>query len=101
MFRCSECSFGTSIAVGLMYHDMGLKFVAQYLPFQLIEDDDEATFRSFRSNGSLIMEFPRLIPAQEQASYMLHPHIVFRMSELVRYITYREKLALFHLTGST
>ncbi len=101
VFRCGECGFGTSIGMGLMYHDMGLKFLAQYLPFQLVEDEDETMFRSFRADGSLKMDFPGAIPAQEQTSYMLKPHVVFHMSELVRYIAYREKLAFFHLTDST
>ncbi|RYX85095.1 hypothetical protein EON83_07560 [bacterium] len=100
VFRCAGCDFQQSLRVGLLYHDMGLKFVAQYLPYQLIEDDDETIFRSFRLDGGLEMEFPGSIPTQERANYMLNPHVVFQMSELVRYIIYREKLALFHLTNS-
>lgn len=89
-FECQSCGVRKFMNVPLMYHDMTRQFAIQYLPEQVIEDAEQLS--SYSADGSVNTEhFPqKMIDA---ASYMLRPHIVFDMGEMLRYIVFREKLA--------
>lgn len=96
VFRCASCGLEASLAASFMYHDMELGFVAQYFPFDLVEQNDDSIFRSYNPDGTMKLDLPFNPVLQEKSAYLLKPHIVFSMDELIRYVIYRDKLALFH-----
>ena len=89
-FECQSCGARRFMNAPLMYHDMQRQFTIQYLPEEAL--DDEEQLRSYCADGSVNTTGlpPKMV---ETASYMVHPHIVFDMGEMLRYIVFREKLA--------
>ena len=89
-FECQSCGVREFMNVPLMYHDMKRRFAIQYLPEQVIDDDEQLS--SYSADGSVNTAHfpPKMVDA---ASYILRPHIVFNMGEMLRYIVFREKLA--------
>lgn len=85
-FVCKKCHEKRFIAIPLLYHDMDQKFCVQYYPTQVLDDE---FLRQFNADGSYA--FKDMSPAIA-GSYIAHPHIVFDMAEMVRYIMFRDKL---------
>ena len=89
-FECISCGVTKFMNAPMMYHDMERQFAIQYLPEELIEDEEELS--AYNADGSVNTEHfpPKMI---ESGSYIFRPHIVFDMREMLRYILFREKLA--------
>lgn len=90
LFECEKCQKKTFINAPLLYHDMGMQFCVQYYPPQAL--DDERFHRQFNADGSLAMAG---IPAAfaKSGAYLVRPHIVFDMNEMIRYVTFRDRVA--------
>ncbi len=95
VFVYETCGHQARLDAPLLYHDTVRRFVVQYYPFEMIMDgeflerfDADGTVRSFASAVRV-----GLPPAAEAAmAYMAHPHVVFDMNELIRYIHFREEV---------
>ena len=87
VFHCSHCDFEDYIDVKLLYHDMRNMFCVQYYPFNSIEE--ERFLDTFNENAQPELDTPN-VPIPE---YFKNVHIVFSMSELVRYVLFRDSLA--------
>lgn len=96
MLDCGHCNSKTFINAPLLYHDMNLRYCAQFFPRQAL--DSGSFYDSFNVDGSLAMHGAGSMFAS-MANYIAQPHIVFDMSELLHYIVFRDRLA--HLRAST
>jgi hypothetical protein len=92
VFECEACGQTFPIAAPLLYHDMARRFLVQFHPFQSVDDPD--FLARFDSDGrdTTFLEAAGKIPASGDVEYMKHPHVVFSMAELVRYVLFRERL---------
>jgi len=101
IFSCAHCKFVAAVPAPLLYHDMTLEFCVQYYPFEYIEDTDFV-----RSLAKQIKRDPELTRKDSESSpttkfgamkaamrRVRRPHVVFDMSELVRYVMFRDRLA--------
>jgi hypothetical protein len=89
-FSCKKCGKASFINTPLMYHDMSAQFCVQYYPPEAL--DDKGFFKQFNPDGTLAMPgVPEALV--KQAAYLTRVHIVFDMSELVRYVMFRDRLA--------
>ncbi len=87
VFTCPKCRYESLLDIDLLYHDMERKFAVQYYPFERLADD--SFLAAFDSTGRLLRPEYEL---PEAAEYLLRPHIVFELGELVRYVAFRERL---------
>ncbi len=89
-FNCEKCKKTSFINAPLLYHDMTQEFCVQYYPPEALQDAN--FFRQFKSDGSRITKG---LPAKlaKKTSYLLHPHIVFDLNEMIRYVAFRDILA--------
>lgn len=88
--RCEKCNEKNFINSPLLYHDMEQRFCVQYYPPESIDDND--FFTQFTADGKLVMS--RRIPEGHLtlAEYLVTPHIVFYIEEMLCYITFRDRL---------
>lgn len=94
--RCEECEKQALIASSLLYHDMSQKIAVQYFPHEALQD---ASFlQRFNEDGTLKTDIypPEMI---EDFQYLVYPHIVFNLNEMLRYIQFREAIANRQQTG--
>ncbi len=84
IFECPSCGSKARIAVPLMYHDMDRQYCVHYVP---PEDLDDTTLGMFEKDGTLRADLPEYMRAQ---------HIVFEMSEMIRYVLFRDRLSDYH-----
>lgn len=82
VFSCEKCGKKTFINAPLLYHDMTQQFCVQYYPPESL--DQREFFRRFKPDGSFANTG---MPA-----YIVRPHIVFRMDEMLRYVIFRDRL---------
>jgi Zn ribbon nucleic-acid-binding protein len=98
VFECESCGHKASLVVPFLYHDMALRFCVQFYPPELM--DDEETLSLYKPDGTSAADLVGAMPMSEEmrqkTAYMLRPHIIFEMRELLLYILFREKLAAFH-----
>jgi len=89
-FDCEQCQKQTFINAPLLYHDMTMQFCVQYYPPEALDDED--FHRHFNADGSVAMTG---LPASFATSgeYLTKPHIVFDMSEMIRYVAFRDHVA--------
>ncbi len=93
-FVCEGCGEHIMISIPLLYHDMKRQFTVQYFPFDAVKD--VGFIKRFGTDGidkqaeETFAEMPAAI--KDSAGYMRHPHTVFSMAELVRYIIFRERI---------
>jgi predicted nucleic-acid-binding Zn-ribbon protein len=89
LFSCEKCGKKTFINTPLLYHDMTQQFCVQYYPPEAV--DDPKFFRQFNPDGSLAMTG---IPAgyAESGAYLTRPQIVFDMTEMLRYVAFRDRI---------
>ena len=93
LFQCVNCEFKGFLPVPLLYHDMKRKFCVQYFPYESIKEKD--FLGQFTKDGQIIEpDFARPIPQiqRQRSGYLLKPHIVFDLNEMIRYVHFREKL---------
>ncbi|NIO16205.1 MAG: hypothetical protein GTN70_04275 [Deltaproteobacteria bacterium] len=89
LFQCKGCSFEAYFPAPFMYHDRENKIIAQCFPFAFLEED--AFFGNFTDDGKIILG--REDGAKHpEPDYFKDVHIVFSMEELVRYVTFRDRL---------
>lgn len=91
VFDCEGCDLKMLLPVPLLYHDMDLKYSIQFIPFERTLDPE--FLKDFGSDGALSLSKGRHEIAD---TYLVKPHIVFDMHELVLYILFRERLAQYH-----
>jgi Zn ribbon nucleic-acid-binding protein len=94
VFQCPKCGYESLLDVDFLYHDMEKRFCVQFYPYERLSDD--GFLANFTADGTLPEQVtgetgPVSIP--DKFAYMLHPHIVFEMGELVRYVAFRDRLA--------
>lgn len=90
---CQKCGNRALISVALLYHDMKRKYCVQYYPIRVIEDAE--FFKRFTKDGKLNID--GLSKAMgEIGHYMVEPHIVFDLNEMIQYIKFRDKLHDLH-----
>jgi hypothetical protein len=83
VFRCDGCDFTAFVDHPLLYHDMNLAFSVQYYPVSYLDDDE--FFKIYRKDGSIFF-------GSFTDHYVTKPHLVFDIDEMLRYITFREKV---------
>lgn len=84
IFTCNACGFKAQLPASLLYHDPGRQFCVQYYPVDVLGNDD--FYALFDSKGELINN-----TGQDGCEeYVNTPHKVFDMSEMLRYIVFRE-----------
>lgn len=89
VFKCDSCGKETFISIPLMYHDMTKKFCVQYYPPEYLEIEE--FYENFDPKGHFLFEgIPKKI--LEIGEYIMKPHIVFSIEEMILYIIFRETL---------
>lgn len=94
VFNCEKCSCEAFVNSPLLYNDMARKFCVQFYPGDLVEED---TFMEhFNRDGFLkisnSMDKVEGFLGETGGEYLLRPHIVFDMNEMIRYIVFRERV---------
>ena len=72
---------------------MERKFCVQYFPYESMNEKD--FLEQFTKDGQITEpKFARPIPQiqRQRSGYLLKPHIVFDLNEMIRYVHFREKL---------
>jgi predicted RNA-binding Zn-ribbon protein involved in translation (DUF1610 family) len=90
VFRCPKCGYESLLDIDLLYHDMEEKFCVQYYPYERLSDDN--FLANFSLEGEPALEVPEGMRLKPDMDYMAHPHIVFELGELVRYVAFRDRL---------
>lgn len=90
VFQCNNCNYKSSMPGEFLYHDMINKYCVQLIPFNHV--DDNITLDRFTANGHLNINVG--LPTGPISEFFNNIHTVFSMQELVRYIIFRDKLAL-------
>ena len=90
VFQCPKCRYESLLDVDFLYHDMERKFSVQYYPYERLSDDN--FLANFTVEGTPALNLPESAPLPDRMDYLLRPHIVFEMGELVRYIAFRDRL---------
>ncbi len=92
---CSECGLESQLAAELLYHDMEKGFCALYFPFEAV--DKGALFTKFNRHGDLVGCSGGFSDDREKPyDYMKDIHVVFNITELIRYVVFRDKLHRSH-----
>jgi hypothetical protein len=91
VFACEKCGKRTFYDAPLLYHDMELHFCIQYIPPE--ELDDPSLFQRFALDGTLPVREDDPTRSLPDLQYVLRPHIVFDMGELLRYVAFRDAIA--------
>ena len=94
-FDCTGCDFDSLVPVPLLHHDRRRQFVVQFFPFGWLDEEEfvdrftaDGRDRQVIESFAQAMAAKRLPPGAEPAE----PHLVFEMTELVRYILFRERV---------
>ena len=93
IFVCQECGNRALVNVGLLYHDMHRQYCVWYYPVQAMEDPE--FFKTFTKDGKLNIDGLSKVVGKI-GNYMVEPHIVFDLDEMIQYITFRDKLYDLH-----
>jgi predicted RNA-binding Zn-ribbon protein involved in translation (DUF1610 family) len=97
-FECASCGEVAQLAAPLLYHDLERRFLAQYLPFEAIDDEFLQQFNHEGEERFALVGFEGspLDPNDPRTAYFSRPHFVFDLDELVRYVRFREALHDYH-----
>jgi hypothetical protein len=90
-FTCGSCGFEGFITAPLEYDDPGRKICARYVPVEFF-NDEEYLKQTFLPDGRIR---PGPSAGTEHAgdtSCRQDAHLVFSMSELIRYVLFRDRL---------
>lgn len=92
LFHCNSCSFEAYVPVGLLYNDMRKEFLVQLYTLPIKDDND--FFEMFTDDAQLksVRDMPPSI-SNLVSPYFKNVHIVLAMDELIRYVTFRDRLA--------
>jgi hypothetical protein len=84
VFVCSQCDMRALLPIDLLYIDPEKGFSVQYYPLDSLGSDD--FYDNFGRDGE-----PKKVAAhRDDDGNLIKPHIVFDMSEMMRYIAFRE-----------
>ncbi|MEI7989889.1 MAG: CpXC domain-containing protein [Chloroflexota bacterium] len=89
VFRCETCDHKALINVPLLYHDMRRQYCIQYYPRELLDNDDFLS--QFTRDGKMDLSAVPINPEAEK-HYLIKPHIVFSLNEMIYYIEFRDKV---------
>ena len=97
---CKKCQEKSFLYEPLMYHDPELKFAVQYYPPQYLDDPEFIGMFEPGNPPSMprldYMLEPENLPKErnieEEAGYLLKPHIVFFMEDLCCCIVFHERI---------
>lgn len=89
IFTCRKCKETSLINTQLLYHDMTHKFSVAYFPLEAL--DDISFFSKFTPEGRIPIRGIQQ-DLVDSNHYLNSPHVVFDMSEMVRYVYFRDKL---------
>lgn len=87
VLSCDLCKNSALIQTPLLYHDMKREFCVQYYPPEAI--DDAEFMKQFDQEVQFKLDG---LPARLAGRYLSHPHVVFDLNEMIRYVLFREKL---------
>jgi hypothetical protein len=95
VIKCKNCDFQAFLTIPLLYHDMTKSFCVQYYPEKYLTEP-----KQFESNLSGITRDGKTKLSKDDSAfakmgYLLEPHIVFDMNEMIRYVVFREYLWQF------
>jgi transcription elongation factor Elf1 len=94
-FTCSSCKEKITVQMSLFYHDMDQHFCAKFIPFEAVFNNDFIR-EQITSQGQMNFEVPDLLKDNPAFDYFANPHIVFSIDELIRYVIFRERVAIVH-----
>lgn len=87
--RCPSCKTDYPILIDLLYHDMENNLCVQFFPFQ--KTNEESFLDQFTEEARLDTGLGML--GVDTPEYFKDFHYVFSMTELARYILFRDRLA--------
>lgn len=94
LFRCPSCKAEGFLPVPFLYNDMNSQVCIQYVPFELLVEGN--LLEMFNRKGQFKIADSMTIgpPGDElfNMDYMLNPHVVFDINELIRYVLFRDRL---------
>ncbi len=90
LFSCERCSYKAFVPIDFIYHDPVQKYCVQFYSPHSIDNLD--SINGFTSDG-LPAWVETLGTMGKEAPHLLRPHIVLDMSELIRYVKFRDRLA--------
>jgi len=91
-FSCTACDFEGFVTAPLLYNDRKEEICVQYVPVEYCEDTDFLQ-RTFSQDGRMRNgQAGTTSPLPAERSPVQHPHIVFSMDELIRYVLFRDRL---------
>ena len=94
MFVCSVCTITVRVELPLLYVDTINGFSAFHVPSEALSDT--AWLRRFDTRGRLT-EPLNVRTSAMGGMIVVDPHVVFSIAELVRYIEFREALAMLRV----
>jgi hypothetical protein len=96
LFRCSKCSHEGHMDINFVYNDMQQEYWVEYYPLYFLEQGN--ILEHFNSKGEVITDDGEVNGngsdvGNENDVYLFYPpHVVFSIDELLRYITFRDRL---------
>jgi hypothetical protein len=88
VYQCDQCGASVHISAPLLYHDMDKEFMVQFYPFGMTES--YRVLNNFDRHAKLNANWDSI--TESIPEYMSNIHVVFSMNELVRYITFMDRL---------
>lgn len=105
-FKCRGCNFKTFLPFSFSFIDQEKRYKVVFTPFDKIDDminSDMITSDGWLNMEKIIHDLPiyKIMKKTNQLDgsaeeYMKRTHFVFSMEELILYIAFREKLALYY-----
>ena len=94
VFKCIECGQEVFIPIPLLYHDMERQFCVFYHAPENLEYEE--FYDQFNSKGELsgFGKIPKRL--KKTGDYLIKPHIVFDMEDMIYLIIFRETLFQRH-----
>ena len=89
VFVCEKCENKALINVSLLYHDMHRQYCVQYFPEEALRDPE--FLKNFTKDGKFKLDKLSTMMGKI-GQYMVEPHIVFDLNEMIRYIEFRDGL---------
>ena len=88
--HCETCHNTATLPAPLLYHDVTLRLAVQYMPAEALSDPRRLA--QFKPDGSIDAP-PQVAQFAATIAYLMAPHVVFSIDELLRYVEFREALA--------
>ena len=89
-YKCEECGKKALINLVFVYHDMEKRFCVQCCPFERVKRKDKQLAEMYAIDVKL--KYLDNFQPPEMMEYLLDPHIVLSLEEMVRYVQFRDLL---------